>query len=280
MTLRAALALAAKGLHVIPTMGKRPVVGRGVYDASTDPERIRSWSWTARNIAVATGASGVAVIDIDRKHGIDGGASLAVVERVLGPLPATLTSATPSGGEHRWFRAPAGIELRPVQGKIGEHDAPGVDLRCGSALCTIPPSKGYAWISLVPMAPLPEAWTAAITPKPRPVYTEPAWTPSTDADHERMRAYSLAALQAEARELASMAPGLRNAELWRAAAALGGLIQPGALYASEVERALEWACDQWGRERNRAKDRNTIRRGITFGIANPRRLDLGGSRAA
>jgi hypothetical protein len=39
---------------------------KGVYAASIDPKRLRSWKWESANLGIATGAeSGIVVIDID-----------------------------------------------------------------------------------------------------------------------------------------------------------------------------------------------------------------------
>lgn len=279
--LAAALAYAARGIFVVPTRRKVPLTPRGVHDGSIDADTIRSWwsRWPDAGIAIATGASGIVAADIDVKNGTDGNVTLARLEESIAPLPPTAASATPSGGRHLWFKAPLGIELRQSIGKVGTHDASGVDIRAGSSLCTAPPTTGYAWIDRHSLAPLPEAWVQAIMPKPRVIHTEPAWRASTTDDYNRARSYCVRAMQDEARELASTAPGMRNAQLWKSAAALGGLVASGGLHTSEIEAALSWSCSQW-RDRNAAKDANTIRRGVAFGLSNPRHLSLGGSRAA
>lgn len=68
--LESALAYAARGLHVFPCVagGKRPLPGsRGWEDATTDESRIRAW-WQENphyNVAIATGPSGLLVVDVD-----------------------------------------------------------------------------------------------------------------------------------------------------------------------------------------------------------------------
>jgi hypothetical protein len=77
-----------------------------------------------RGVGIATGArSGIFVVDLDVKNGIDGLEEL----RKLGMVPATYTVATPSGGFHLYFRHP-GFPVRnsaPNSSPI----APGVDVR-------------------------------------------------------------------------------------------------------------------------------------------------------
>lgn len=62
------------------------------------------------------------VVDID---GPEGEASWARLLEQHGTLPATYTVATPSGGRHLYFLAPAGTKIANSAGKI----APAVDVR-------------------------------------------------------------------------------------------------------------------------------------------------------
>ena len=88
--------------------GKKPLTAHGVHDATNDFAAFRQLvgSATDFNIGVATGsASGVVVIDIDRRHG--GDRELAKLKQRLGPLPRTLTSLTGDGGIFIFGRRPA-----------------------------------------------------------------------------------------------------------------------------------------------------------------------------
>jgi hypothetical protein len=282
---RAALALAAKGVPVFPCApsGKAPLTHRGLYDASTDPAQVASWErWQpSANLGVPTGfRSGLLVVDVDCKAGVPGIASLQAAERLLGALPSTLVSFTPSGGQHRWFTMPA-IEIRNSAGKLGDVEAPGVDIRAEGGYVIAPPSsidgRPYAWAERHPVAELPAGWVDALRRKERPPVQ--SWEPRTDRERSRAETWCVRALQNEARDLAFAPGGTRNDRLWRAAAALGGLIHIGAIDAEDVRRALTWAANHWG-SRTPRKDRATLERGLAFGRAHPRNIDLEEDRAA
>jgi hypothetical protein len=108
--LDAALRYAAQGWPVFPCAPgtKVPLAGgHGVHDATTDPAQIRQW-WTGdprRNVAIATGAPGPDVLDID-VHGDATGFPALRRLRAAGLVPDAQTIVrTPSGGCHLWFRS-------------------------------------------------------------------------------------------------------------------------------------------------------------------------------
>ncbi|MET7701336.1 bifunctional DNA primase/polymerase [Streptomyces sp. NPDC005485] len=147
-----ALVAAARGLAVIPLSRtklpavrsphrgeRRPArcrgecgrIGHGVHDATTDPDAVRAL-FTAAPWAVGYGiACGHAPhhligIDLDVKNDIDG---IAAFERLAKAhdfaIPATITIATPSGGQHLWLRGPADTTIPNSAGRL----APGIDVR-------------------------------------------------------------------------------------------------------------------------------------------------------
>jgi hypothetical protein len=67
--LETALAWASRGVAVLPVRqgGKAPVTRRGMRDATTNPRLLRHWwaRWPGANVAIATGAPGVDVLDVD-----------------------------------------------------------------------------------------------------------------------------------------------------------------------------------------------------------------------
>jgi hypothetical protein len=277
---RAALGMAAKGVAVFPCApnAKHPLTPHGLHDASTDPAVIRRWAtqWPHAELAIATGCrSGLLVVDLDCKRGIDGRATLSIFESQLGDLPATLTAQTPSGGAHLYFRMPA-VLVRNSAGKLGPAPAPGIDVRGDGGYVLCPPSKvddrPYAWRARAPVAELPPAWVNALTAAPsQPVV--PPWQPRDDGEKTRLVAWCVRALQLEAQGLSAAPRGTRNDRLWRAAAALGGLVHTGAFDQNEVRGALSWACSTWS-ERSAGKDARTLEGGLAFGLANPRQIQL------
>ncbi|WP_300609135.1 bifunctional DNA primase/polymerase [Trebonia sp.] len=107
-TLRQALACAGRGWPVFPCQpGKKiPATRHGYLDATTDPEQITGWfsrhpGW---NLAIATGAPGPDVLDVDQ-HGPAGNGFGALARlRATGLLDgATAYISTPSGGLHAYF---------------------------------------------------------------------------------------------------------------------------------------------------------------------------------
>jgi hypothetical protein len=104
-------------------------------------------------VGVATGSrSGLLVVDLDRKKGVDGVASL----RRLGELPETVGVATPSGGFHVYLQYPDFTVGNSVS-MIG----PGIDIRGEGGYVVMPPSLHenggrYEWLRQGPVAAAPE----------------------------------------------------------------------------------------------------------------------------
>jgi hypothetical protein len=107
-TLRQALAFASCGWPVLPCQPgqKIPATRHGYRDATTDPEQITAWfgSHPDWNLAIATGAPGPDVLDVD-EHGEAGNGCAAFRQlRDAGLLDgATAYVRTPSGGLHAYF---------------------------------------------------------------------------------------------------------------------------------------------------------------------------------
>jgi hypothetical protein len=144
--IRAALALAEKGMRVFPcaVRGKTPATPNGCKDATAVAELIRSW-WEHEpqyNIGLACGApSSVFAIDID---GLDAECELRKLETEHGELPPTVEVIT-GRGRHIYFRI-SEVPVRNSAGKI----APRIDVRGDGGYTIMPPSvhpsgAKYCW---------------------------------------------------------------------------------------------------------------------------------------
>lgn len=145
-----ALALARHGWAVFPCHPgqKTPATTHGFRDASTDPEQITGWfaAHQDRNLAVATGAPGPDVLDVDVHPGGDGYTALSRLVRAGLVRGAALMVHTPSGGAHLYF---AGSAQR--SGRLPGHH---LDFRAAGGYVLTPPSRigaepyvRLAWLS-------------------------------------------------------------------------------------------------------------------------------------
>ena len=153
--------------------GKHPLgklAPRGLTQATNHERVVRTWFTTApyANIGLVTGST--IVLDVDPRHG--GDESLRVLEEEHGALPETCRSLTGGGGEHIFFRPPAGVEIRNSAGDL----APGLDIRGAGGYIVAPSSlhesgRTYEWSvdhhpDEVAPAPMP-AWMVAALAQPK-----------------------------------------------------------------------------------------------------------------
>jgi hypothetical protein len=86
--------------------GKRPATEHGFLDATTDHRQIQQW-WRAEprsNLAIATGAPGPDVVDVDKHKDGDGfGAWNKLKQAGLTGTPMAV-ARTPSGGFHAYYK--------------------------------------------------------------------------------------------------------------------------------------------------------------------------------
>ena len=140
-------------------------VGHGVYDATTDLEKIRTWwgAYPEANIGLAVPEDCIAV-DVDARN--HGPRTLEMLEQSYSILPSTVTNLTGSGGgsKHKLLTVPPGTVLR---GSFGA-DYPGLDLKKspGGYLVVPPsvhPSGGvYQWEDVFDGDALPEVAPAPL----------------------------------------------------------------------------------------------------------------------
>ena len=177
LRLQRALAHAESGYAVFPVVPdeKRPMTATGFKMATKDPQVVTQW-WSATpnaNIGIATGAvSGIVVIDIDVKNGVNGKESI----KEWSELPQTLTATTPNGGYHLYFLYPtAGLRCRT--GVLS-----GVDVKADGGYVVGPGSsidnRHYEWVDPeVSIAALPESIVFEINTQPLPTAPEQTQAP-------------------------------------------------------------------------------------------------------
>ncbi|WP_448232304.1 bifunctional DNA primase/polymerase [Microbacterium lacticum] len=105
---QAAARFAAAGLPVFPCVPehKPPLTEHGFHDATTDPRQVTSWwqRWPDANIGLPTGsASGVEVVDVDRKPAGSGFAAFERARRARLADGRLALVRTPSGGVHAYY---------------------------------------------------------------------------------------------------------------------------------------------------------------------------------
>jgi len=134
--LAAALCYAQAGWPVFPclTGHKAPATQHGFHDATTDSDKI-SWWWShhpGRNVAIATGAPGPDVLDVDVHQQGSGFAAFNRLHREGLLDGASAYIRTPSGGLHAYF---TGSEQG--NGRLPRHH---LDFRSKGGYVVAPPS--------------------------------------------------------------------------------------------------------------------------------------------
>ncbi|MCG7523850.1 bifunctional DNA primase/polymerase [Streptomyces sp. OfavH-34-F] len=288
----------------------------GVRAATRDPELIRSWWRGGRDFAVgvATGPSGLVVVDLDDHHhpppdaalllpGLDPAAVPAVgsvrsgvdvlellcrVRRAESLLhaPPTLTVRTPSGGLHLWYRVGSSGRFTQGSSRLGWQ----VDVRAGWSTAVAPGTVTAAgryerFGPATEPARLPR-WLALELTRvglraPDPDDAPPARIrlPRPGARHQPQdgSAYAAAALRGEVDAVASARAG-RNDQLNRSGFRLGQLVGAGLLDLADVHQALTEAAAQAGVDPGEAKAQSTLRRALQAGMRSPRTVPSTGAR--
>jgi hypothetical protein len=103
-----ALALAAKGFKVFPlTAGAKapPLLNGWPQKATSDPKEIELFWLVVPQANIGIHCENLVVLDVDIKKG---GLDALNLLRLTEDVPSTLFTHTPTGGEHHYFRLPAG----------------------------------------------------------------------------------------------------------------------------------------------------------------------------
>lgn len=304
---QAALAAAVRGHRVLPLWpntkvpahhGKDDCPGTGPCErghagweqrATTDPRQLRGW-WQARpdlNVGIATGPSGLHVLDLDRaagesapepwqdaRHGRDVLARLAA--DAAQPYPGdTFTVRTPRGGYHLYFRAPQVPRLRNTVGMLGwridSRGRGGFVVAAGS----VTRAGAYRVDADLPIAELP-GWLIPLLIPPTPVNISDSTIAATLdvpgravalADQRRREKY----LRTVTDTVAAAQEGQRRYTLLRAAITLGRLAAGGEYEHDQVVAALHQAAARLRGFPAREATR-TITDGLRWGTQRPRRL--------
>ena len=258
---------------------------------STLTERDRN-GWRAKgwNVAIATGPSGLLVVDLDvpkpddkprpaawNLPGINEGLDVfvAVCEHAGQPVPwDTFTVRTPSGGTHLYFTAPAGVQLRNTGGDRGRGLGWKVDTRAwgGHVVATgsVVDGRAYTVAHDREPQPLPQWLCERLSPPPLPK----APTKPVSRIHGRRGAFLDAAVRGEVTQVTSAQSNLNDA-LYHAAVALGQLVAGGALSEQDVRAELVAAAAghiaAWPDYTER-QVHATITSGLRAGANRPRRI--------
>ncbi|MGW4671331.1 bifunctional DNA primase/polymerase [Streptomyces sp. NPDC004324] len=254
-----ALDAASRDWRVLPLIpgDKRPAVRDWEQRATADHDRItRCWTHAAYNVGIATGPSGLVVIDLDRpkhpadtppagwaEHGVTEGADVLAVlcERHGKPLPTdTYTVGTWNGGTHLYFAAPEGEPLRNTAGDSTRGLGWKVDTRAVGGLVV---GAGSTFNKRAPLAPLP-TWLAELL-RPTPL---PPQKPVTVAltGHGRRAAFLRSAVNDEVERVTDSGEHQHDGALLIVAAALGQLVAGGELSEADVSGRLLTAVLQGG----------------------------------
>ncbi len=251
--LRQALAYAARGWPVFPCQvgQKTPATPHGHRDATTDPGQITAWFTRNRlwNVAIATGAPGPDVLDVD-EHGParSGYAAFARLSKAGLADGATAYVRTPSGGLHAYFR---GSDQR-----CGHLPGCHLDFRSRGGYVLAPPSrvdgKPYHLIRTVQADGGLDWVTVTALLEPRRQITQPQPHPAPAGTLSHL-----------ARWVASQAEGNRNAGLFWAAnraldtdpaadlSPLAAAARQAGLGEREISRTLD-SARKGGRSRTHA----------------------------
>ena len=229
---------------------KRPLTVHGFKDASRDEAQVRAW-WTRfpdAMIGIPTGEISdvwVLDIDVDPVKGINGFPLWSELIARNGEIPSTLTSITPRGGRHLFFRWQPQLTIKSTQGVPGD----GIDIRSNGGYVILPPSTRadgaqYCWDPEAGIAPIPApGWLIALV-SPRKEST--GRSKAAHKNPKRDLAWAMVALENECAKIAATPPGQRNAALNLGAYNIFQIVygNPGLLDEEMVRQRLFEAAEK------------------------------------
>lgn len=245
---------------------KAPYTDNGFKDATTDVGNISYWwsQWPDALIGISTGPSGLLVVDLDNKHGVDGEASFAEVAAAHGGIQRTYTVRTQSGGKHLYFKRPAGVSVPSKNGWL-----PNVDVRADTGYVIAPPSRviGGGAYTVEELRAIEEAPAWLVEALKNPYWSDrPRGEKKPFSGHAMP--YALAVLKGELEAVATCPDGCRNATLNTCAFRLWGWVAGGELAEDEVQDGLESAAQACGLPQTEAL--KTIASAKRAGMEHPR----------
>ncbi|MGW3629116.1 bifunctional DNA primase/polymerase [Streptomyces sp. NPDC005122] len=244
--------------------------------ATTDPDRIRAtWSGGPFNVGIATGPSGLLVVDLDVPKDKDnssadapaGAATFgALCERTGHTVPATYRTRTASSGEHLYFTAPGSVRLANTAGSL----APLVDTRAWGgyvvAAGSVTPAGPYTVTDDTAPAALPAWLLGLLESPPAPGPVAPFVWPTVSGSRA-----ATAALERECRAVVAAPEGAGNITLNRSAFKVGRFVAWGDIARQVVEEAFQAAGETRGL--TAAECRATIRSALDSSLRKARPRD-------
>ncbi|MER6351237.1 bifunctional DNA primase/polymerase [Streptomyces sp. NPDC001634] len=255
--------------------GECGLLGHGVHDASSDPDRIRDMfraapHATGYGTACRVPPNYLIGLDLDIKNGVNGVAELRrLADEYEFAIPRTVavrTAGTPGtpGGWHLWLSGPPDVAVSNSAGRV----APGIDVRGAGGYLVGPGSRGKKGLYRLvgdpddfTVAPMPEALLRLVTAvKEQPRRERPFRTPIGPGAAGKVLV-GLVRLVLDARE------GQRNDRLYWAAARAYEHAAAGRLDENAAERALIRAAVEAGLPESEAQRTVASARGTSTGVA-------------
>jgi putative DNA primase/helicase len=228
---------------------KQPLVKNGYKDATTDPVQITAWwtRWPEALIGVATGASRLAVLDVDtkdpKKFGPDSLQAVGPPDEEINRsiLDDTWIAHTSTVGWDGWIGWHVYYHADPEDGcdipSTSHTLGLGLDVRGNTGYVIAPsPGSGYRWDELnnpatVPLAPAP-AWLIP-APKPETIARATPIRPTDGIDR-----YSDAAIARACLAIRGAASGQQRVTLLKESFTIGTLAGAGGIPESFARAAL------------------------------------------